>query len=123
VDKRKLLGNRGEAAVADWLRRRRCRVLASQFRCRFGELDLVARWPDGTIAFVEVKTRTSGDFSAAREAVTPAKQRRMRTAAEVFLEQYQLSDTLCRFDVAEVYPGPGEDWSRPKINYISDAFR
>ena len=123
MDKRKLLGNRGEAAVADYLKKNRCRILASQYRCRFGELDLVALCRDGTVAFVEVKTRTTDKFSPARLAVTPAKQRRMRTAAQVFLEQAALGDHPCRFDVAEVYPGPGGDWLRPQINYITNAFQ
>ena len=123
MDKRKLLGNRGEAAVAEWLRKKRCRLLASQYSCRFGEIDLIACSPEGIICFVEVKTRTSDAFSPARLAVTPAKQRRMRIAAQLFLEQSDLGERPCRFDVAEVYPGSDGDWSRPQIHYIPDAFQ
>ena len=56
----KALGDRGEAAAAQYLRKRGCQLLASQWRCRYGELDLVARDRDGTVCFVEVKTRSAG---------------------------------------------------------------
>lgn len=54
----KALGNRGEAEVARYLRKKGYTLLASQWRCRFGELDLVARDRKGIICFVEVKLRT-----------------------------------------------------------------
>lgn len=121
MDRRKSLGDRGEAAVAGYLRRRGYRVLASRFRCRFGEIDLVARSPERILCFVEVKTRASGDFARALEAVTPAKQRRLRAAAQFYLMETQW-DGPCRFDVAEVYPGEAGGWERPRVNYITSAF-
>ena len=57
----KALGDRGEAVTAQYLRERGYALLASQWRCRYGELDLVARDRDGTICFVEVKLR-GGDL-------------------------------------------------------------
>jgi len=122
MDERRQRGNRGEAAVAAYLRRRGYRLLASQFRCRFGEIDLIARTPEGILCFVEVKTRSSSDFALALEAVTPAKQRRLRAAAQAYLAQNEL-DCPCRFDVAEVYPGANSLWDRPEINYIINAFQ
>ena len=121
MDERKLRGNRGEAAVADYLRRRRYRLLESQYRCRFGEIDLIARSAEGVLCFVEVKTRSTKGFSQAMEAVTPQKQRKLRTAAQIYLARTGL-DCPCRFDGAEVYPGSMKLWDRPEINYIIDAF-
>ena len=121
MDERKLRGDRGEAAVADYLRRRRYRLLESQFRCRFGEIDLIARSPEGVLCFVEVKTRSAKVFSRAMEAVTPAKQQKLRTTAQLYLARTGL-DCPGRFDVAEVYPGEDGLWDRPEINYITDAF-
>ena len=119
MDERKRLGDRGEEAVARWLRGKGYRLLASQYRCRFGEIDLIVRSREGVLCFVEVKTRTSSRFSAPREAVTAAKQRRLRTTAEYYLAQTGQGECPCRFDVAEVYPAPGRE---PAINYITDAF-
>lgn len=114
MDERQVLGARGEAAVAAALERRGYQVLERQYRCRWGEIDLIARSPDGVVCFVEVKTRSSAAFAQAREAVTAAKQRRLRAAAGCYLAEQVLDDEPCRFDVAEVY---GQ-----RINYIISAF-
>jgi len=115
ADERRQLGDRGEAAVARAMARRGYAVLDRQYRCRWGEIDIVARDPAGTLCFVEVKTRTSSGFAQAREAVTPAKQRKLRAAASLYLAERRL-DCRCRFDVAEVY------WTSRRINYIINAF-
>lgn len=121
MDERKMRGDRGEEAVAVWLRRRGYQLLERQFRCRYGEIDLIARAGDGTVCFVEVKTRADSRFAQAREAVTPAKQRRLRTAAALYLAS-RGGDCPCRFDVAEVYPGAQGNWETPEISYITNAF-
>lgn len=121
MDERKRRGNRGEAAVAAYLRKKRYRLLASQYRCRFGEIDLIARSPEGIVCFIEVKTRSGQDFARALESVTPTKQKRLRTTAQLYLAQTGI-DVPCRFDVAEVYPDADKGWDKPQINYITDAF-
>ena len=109
-------GDRGEALVADYLRERGYTIAASQFRCRFGEIDLVAK-KDGVLCFVEVKLRGDLRYGLPREFVTAAKQRRIRTAAAFYMTRHDLE--LCaRFDVAEVYDGE----TPPRIEYIEDAF-
>ena len=115
----KELGDRGEAAAARYLRRQGCQLLASQWRCRFGELDLVARTPEGTICFVEVKLRTDGG-PLPREAVDRRKQARLRAAAESYLSQHDL-DAPARFDVAEVYTDENHRFLR--LEYLEDAFQ
>ncbi len=120
MDERKKRGDRGEAAVACYLRERGYCLLDRQYRCRQGEIDLIVRAPEGTLCFVEVKSRSDSRFAQAREFVTAAKQGRLRAAAADYLAREEL-DCPCRFDVAEVYPGPG-GWADPVINYIMDAF-
>lgn len=110
-------GNRGEAAVARYLRQRGYTLLASQWRCRFGELDLVARDRQGTLCFVEVKLRGSGAIALPREFVDSRKQQRLRSAAELYLASGGL-DVPVRFDVAEVYDEGGS----LRIEYIENAF-
>ena len=72
----KALGDRGEAVTAQYLRERGYALLASQWRCRYGELDLVARDRDGTICFVEVKLRGGDLAGLPREAVDRRKRER-----------------------------------------------
>ena len=75
-------GNAGEAEAARYLRKQGYTLLASQWRCRFGELDLVARDRKGTICFVEVKLRSAGAIGLPRESVDARKRERLRKAAK-----------------------------------------
>ncbi len=102
---RRLLGASGEAAVAAWYQERGYEILARNWRCREGELDLVVR--DGRkFVFCEVKTRTSDAFGAPVEAVTRTKQMRVRRVAARWLEdEAPLRPREIRFDVASVLAG------------------
>lgn len=116
----KALGDRGEAVTAQYLRERGYALLASQWRCRYGELDLVARDRDGTICFVEVKLRGGDLAGLPREAVDRRKRERLRTAAEAYLSQHGLEDAPARFDVAEVY---ADERHQPlRLEYLENAF-
>ena len=117
MDERKRRGDRGEAAVSAALEARGYRILARQYRCRWGEIDLVAWDPAGILCFVEVKTRSPDAIAPGREAVTPAKRRRLRQAASFYLTQSPL-DCPCRFDVAEVWARE-DGWH---VKYIMSAF-
>lgn len=119
MDKRKVRGDRGENAVADWLVKRGCVIVEKQFRCRWGEIDLIARTSRGVLCFVEVKTRSPSAIAPPREAVTERKQRKLRDAASWYLAQNEL-DCPCRFDVAEVFPA--DAGGGRQINYIISAF-
>ena len=121
MDERRSRGNRGEAAVAVYLKRKRYTILEQQFRTRRGEIDLIARSPEGILCFVEVKTRKDDTFAAAREFVTPAKQHKIRAAAQAYLMMRGDCESLCRFDVAEVYLKTGF-LKKPEIHYIEQAF-
>ncbi len=113
-------GNWGEAQVAEYLRSRGCRIISSQYRCRYGEIDLIAR--DGPVlCFVEVKLRRETEHGLPREFVTAAKQRRLRTTAEYYLATHD-PDAICRFDVAEVYTDGAHTPEHTRIEYIENAF-
>ena len=111
-------GNRGEAEVARFLRKQGYVLLASQWRCRFGELDLVAKDRRGTICFVEVKLRGAGSIALPREFVDARKQERLRKTAAAYLSSHDL-DVPARFDVAEVYE---EQDGTLRVQYLESAF-
>ena len=111
-------GNRGEAEVANYLRKKGYTLLASQWRCRFGELDLVAKDKRGTVCFVEVKLRGVGSIALPREFVDAHKQERLRKTAAAYLSTHEL-DAPARFDVAEVYE---ESNGVLRIEYLEQAF-
>ena len=111
-------GNRGEAEVAKYLRKKGYILLASQWRCRFGELDLVAKDKQGTICFVEVKLRGAGSIALPREFVDQRKQARLRTAAAQYLSTHEM-EVSARFDVAEVYQ---ENNGTLRVEYLENAF-
>lgn len=115
----KAAGDRGEAFVAQYLRKRGYTLLASQWRCRFGELDLVARTKGGVICFVEVKLRGVRSVGLPREFVDRRKQERLRTAAACYLSTHEL-DAPARFDVAEVYTD--ENGRVADLIYLENAF-
>ena len=118
MSKTQAAGNRGEAETAKYLRKKGYTLLASQWRCRFGELDLVARDRHGTICFVEVKLRGPEAIALPREFVDPKKQARLRAAAAAWLSMHE-TDASARFDVAEVY----EDRNGTlRIEYLENAF-
>lgn len=119
-ERARTLGRWGEDRMAEWLQERGWRIAARNFRCRMGEIDLIAE--NGRyLAFVEVKLRKDGRYGAACEAVTLSKQRRLRAAAEYYLISHPTA-LQPRFDVAEVYAPQGVRTEKPDIYYIENAF-
>lgn len=119
-DNARRLGQWGERLVAERLQRQGWTVLARNFRCRMGELDIVAK-NERYMIFVEVKLRKNDQFGSACEAVTPSKQRKLRIAAELYLLAHP-TQLQPRFDVAEVYAPQGVQTKNPDIYYIENAF-
>ena len=111
-------GNRGEDAAAAYLQGRGCEILDRQWRCRCGELDLVAREGD-VICFVEVKLRKAGSRILPREAVDRRKQEKLRKTAALWLAA-KAPEAPARFDVAEVFALPDGEL---RIDYLPDAFQ
>lgn len=116
----RLLGKWGETQVANYLRQHGYEVLDMNYRCRMGELDLVAS-KGRYLAFVEVKLRRNEAVMAAREAVTYSKQQKLRAAALLYLQAHP-TKLQPRFDVAEIYAPQGTGTRHPHINYLENAF-
>ena len=110
-------GSGGEELALTHLQKRGYVILDRNYRCRYGEIDLVAK--DGsTIVFVEVKSRRSTAFGSPEEAVGTVKQKKLSTAALCYLMEKHLDDRSARFDVVTILSS-GE---KPEIRIIRDAF-
>ena len=97
----KRIGNLGEAMAEVLLVERGYQVVARNFRCKFGEVDIIAR-KSGVMAFIEVKTRLSKQYGDGMEAVTEVKQRRIRKCAECYLAATDWSYSSVDFQVIEI---------------------
>ena len=115
---RHAVGKAGEEAAVQYLCQQGYQILERNYRCRFGEIDLIAR--DGrTLAFIEVKTRRSQKFGPAAAAVTLEKQRHLVKASQVYLIQQRKAYEFCRFDVVTIEL----EAQKPRIELIKDAFQ
>src|SRR5690606_35812260 len=112
------LGGRGEALAARFLRDAGMEIVARNWRCRHGELDLIARHGAITV-FVEVKTRRTLTFGTPAEAVTVGKQQRIRRLALLWLAEQDGPWQPIRFDVVSVLMMPGQ---RPRIDHLAAVF-
>lgn len=112
------LGSRGEHIAAVYLTDAGLRVLDRNWRCREGELDIVARDGDALV-FCEVKTRRGTGFGHPAEAVTPQKQRRLRLLAQRWLAAHDEHAPDLRFDVVGVLVPPT---GLPKVTHLPAAF-
>lgn len=115
-----IAGAWGESVAADYLKRKRFKLVAANYRCRYGEIDLIVS-NSQYLVFVEVKLRKSARFAQALEHVDSKKQSRIRTTAELFLSQYE-TKLQPRFDVIEIYAPEGVATNKPVINHLEDVF-
>ena len=115
-----LTGAWGESLAAEYLKKKRYKLLAAGYRCRFGEIDLIVSNRE-YLVFVEVKLRKSNAFAPAREFVDFRKQNRIRTTASVYLSQNP-TELQPRFDVIEIYAPEGVETANPEINHLEGAF-
>lgn len=110
----------GEVLAARFLREKGYRILSSNYRCRQGEIDIIATI-DGYIVFTEVKTRRQDARYLPREAVTATKQRRLIQTASIYLAHYP-TDLQPRFDVIEVVTDTTTGMKAVEINHIMGAY-
>ena len=118
--KNELLGPWGERCAAEYLRRRGFTLVACNYRCRFGEIDIIARNRE-YLTFVEVKLRKSTAFGQPGEFVDRRKQERLRAAAQMYLSENPTA-LQPRFDVVEIRAPLGLSTPEPEIRLIRNAF-
>lgn len=111
---KKLLGRAGEVKAVEFLKKKKYEILEKNFKTYLGEIDIIAKAPEGDIVFVEVKTRSDESFGLPCEAVDLKKQEKYIRVASEYLQRKKLTDEPCRFDVVEIENG--------KINHIENAF-
>lgn len=111
------LGDSGEGLACSYLRKRGYRVIDRNYRCRLGEIDIIARRGD-TLIFCEVKTRLNREFGEPFEAVTLGKQNRLRRLAQFYLVSHPNDASNFRFDVLSILLAD----EKPKILHIENAF-
>ena len=115
-----LVGSWGESIAADYLRKKRYKLIATNYRCRYGEIDLIVS-NRKHLVFVEVKLRKNAKFANAFEFVDSHKQDRLRITAEMYLAENP-TNLQPRFDVISIYAPDGTETKHPEIQHMEDAF-
>lgn len=115
---RRILGRRGESVAETFLLARGYRILARNYRCPLGELDLVAS-EGGAVVFIEVKTRRGAKAGSGAEAISARKRWRMVRLAAYYLATHAIEGVPCRFDVVSLSVRPGE----ARVQVCRNAFR
>ena len=113
----KTLGERGEEIARDYLKKLNYRILEVNYRCRCGEIDIIAR-DSSTLVFIEVKTRRTATYGPPQLSVTPFKQRQISKAALTYLAKNRLEAAYARFDVVGIILSEGS----PLVDHIRNAF-
>jgi len=116
----KISGAMGEAYAAEYFRKKHYKIIAMNYRCHMGEIDLIVA-KRKKLSFVEVKLRKSGGVTRPADAVSHAKQRRLRATANIWLAQNP-DFALCSMDftVAEIYVN--ENGMIEKMELMEEAF-
>ena len=113
---KKYLGDLGEAAALKHLESLGFKILEQNFRCRFGEIDLIAK-EKNVFSFIEVKTITKGSTESPVDTITPTKIKHIQRCAELYLANVK-EEYDCRFDVVAIECNGGKF----DIELIRDAF-
>jgi putative endonuclease len=114
---KKELGKKGEEMALRFLKKKGYQIIERNYTCKMGEMDIIAREKD-TLAFIEVKTRTSSMFGPPQLAVNDAKQWQLSKVALYYLKEKRLEDIKARFDVVAILLGQ----EGGEIELIKDAF-
>jgi len=119
-DGNKGTGELGEEAAAEFINAHGYRIMERNFRCKGGEIDIIARDPeDRSLVFIEVKARKGLSYGVPQLAVTPFKQRQISKAALTWLSKNRLHDQNARFDVIAILLHTD---GRHAIEHIKNAF-
>ncbi len=117
LNKRQQFGKESESVAVKYLKKHGYKILEQNYRTKLGEIDIVAK-DRGTIAFIEVKARKSGNYGSPKWAITPKKKRKISMVALYYLKVTDQSYAKARFDVvtiSSIYDGP-------RIEVIKNAF-
>ena len=112
------LGREGEELACQFLREKGYAILATNYRCSWGEVDVIAR-DGGDLVFVEVRTRRSAGYGTPEESLTPAKVRRLRATAQDYLQNHADAEASWRIDLVCIRRSP--DRAAPRINHLRHA--
>jgi putative endonuclease len=118
-DSRMKLGAKGEKRAAKFLKRKGYKIIQRNYKCKSGEIDIIARHND-SIVFVEVKTRSTDEFGAPQYAITSAKRNHLSKVALYYIKEKRLINQSCRFDVVAVKFSQRS--RKPEIEHIENAF-
>ncbi len=117
LNKRQQFGKESESEAVRYLKKNGYKILEQNYRTKLGEIDIIAK-DKGTIAFIEVKSRRSGNYGNPKWAVTPKKQRKISMVALYYLKTTNQSDEKARFDVVTLI----SNYNNPRIEIIKNAF-
>jgi len=121
-DRRKALGKKGEDLGAAWLSSKGMRILARNYRCRLGEIDLVGQIGD-TIVIVEIRSRSSSQWGTPAESVRYKKRQKLKKLAAEYMCQHGKSNCNCRIDVLGLLFGEHDTaGASPQIEWYPNAF-
>jgi len=120
MPRNKELGRAGEEAAKNFLIKSGYNILETNFRCRCGEIDIIAEGEDYKI-FVEVKTRTNSNYGSPIEAINYKKRQSILKSAQTYIAYKNINDSNIRFDVIEVLTNI-EKPEKYNINHIKNAF-
>ena len=115
---RRWRGQQGEQMAAQFLLRQGYRIAQQNYRCREGEIDIIA-WDGPTLVFIEVKTKGQTTFGAPQAMVDGHKQKKMVHVAMVYVQRHRLQDVNLRFDVVAITLFPG---APPQVTHVLGAF-
>ena len=119
--RRRDTGVLGEKLAKDFLKKRGYRIIETNYRCPQGEIDIIAKQKD-TLAFIEVRTKTSLEFGSPEESITSAKKERMKAAALHYQQMHNNLPQLWRIDVVAVELNQKGELSRIEVieNAVGD---
>ncbi len=116
--KRKEVGAIGEKLAADFLKKHGYKIIQRNFRCREGEIDIIAQ-KDECLVFVEVRTKKNTAFGTPEESVTLSKREKLISLADSYLQTLRNQPPFWRIDVVAVELGPNNKVSR--LEHIENA--
>jgi putative endonuclease len=112
------IGKLGEQIATIYLQKRGYKIMARNFRCKSGEIDIIAKSPHGCTSFVEVKCRVGDAYGKPYESVTWSKQKKMHSAIQFYMLQNYLQDSKLKVEVISIILNP--DRSISDIKHFDD---